>query len=168
MEEKLELQEPSKPAPERHRMTPWEARSHYENLTLIFGALMWWFVRDGWFNSNEKMQEHLGFNKLGAFLLTFGILYAASMLISAALTYRRRGDPSAHSPGAYQADKRRAIGVVIAAGLFFFVSWGNREINADYNRGSALVAVVLLIGYVYRWRQSAQRMLATTAPPSTE
>ena len=167
MEEKLELQEPSGPPPGPRKMTPLEARNHYENLFLIFGALMWWFVRDGWFNSNEKMLEHRGFNKLGAFLLTIGILYSVAMLISAALTYRTRGDPQASPAAGYDGDKRRAIGVVIAAALFFFVSWGNQDIRADYNRGSALIAVVLLVVYIYRWRQAAQRVLAAPAPPAS-
>jgi hypothetical protein len=55
---------------------------------------------------------------------------------------------------AREGNKRRAIGVGVAGALFVFLSWGNDDIAAAFNRVSAGLAILLLPLYGYRWRRS--------------
>ncbi len=95
MDEKLDLQEPApeqpaaaKPAPPPKLTAP-EAFKKYGLRSLLLLGLVGWFGYDGWFNKDPKMQEHLGFNRIGTGLFGVMLLYALVMFISAAITVQR-------------------------------------------------------------------------------
>jgi hypothetical protein len=165
MEDKLELQEPGESRPVRRKRTPLEARSHYENLTLIFAALVWWFGRDGWFNTNAEMLKHQGFNRLGTVVFGALLVYAGVRWLASAVMAARGGAGEFDHELIRDANRRRAIGVGVAFALFAFLCWGNADIAPAFNRISAVIAILLLPVYGYRWRRSAQAQAVPATGP---
>jgi hypothetical protein len=71
------------------RPTAREVRKKYAIASGAVFLFLLWFIRDGWFNSDPKMQQHLMFNRTGSFLLAGVLLFCLAMLSSAALAVRR-------------------------------------------------------------------------------
>ena len=96
MEDKLELHEPEstpppKPAPPP-KLTAQEATKKYGFQSAILLGLLGWFVRDGWFNQDPKMLEHVGFNRIGSVVIGLILIYSVIMFASAARTLAREKD----------------------------------------------------------------------------
>jgi uncharacterized membrane protein len=73
----------------RPRPTAVEVRKKYAISSSVVTVFLLWFIRDGWFNGDPKMQEHLMFNRTGSVLLGFVLAFCLMMLASAALAVRR-------------------------------------------------------------------------------
>jgi hypothetical protein len=85
--------------PQRPRPSAVEVRKQYSIRSAIIFPFLIWFIRDGWFNDDPKMQEHLMFNRIGSVVLAGALLFCLVMAGSAALAIRRqRQQPS--PPGA--------------------------------------------------------------------
>jgi hypothetical protein len=59
-------------ANEEHAPTPFD---HPLFLPVLLSGLTLWFGYDGWLNTDEKMQEHLTFNRVGFGVLLLGAIY---------------------------------------------------------------------------------------------
>jgi hypothetical protein len=74
---------------ENPRPTAEETFKHYGVLSLIGTAFFVWFVRDGWFNDDPKMLEHLTFNRWGTVVVGLILAFFLVMTSSAGLTMLR-------------------------------------------------------------------------------
>src|SRR5260221_12899604 len=92
--------QPSQPAaqPQRRRPTAVEVRKSHGIYAVITMALLIWFVRDGWFNAEPKMQEHLLFNRSGSVICGVLALFFLTMAASAHFTVRRQQQQSRPQP----------------------------------------------------------------------
>jgi hypothetical protein len=82
----------------RPRLTAREVRKKYAIASGGVALFLLWFIRDGWFNSDPKMQQHLMFNRTGSVLLAGVLLFCLAMLTSAALAVRRESRQSQQPP----------------------------------------------------------------------
>ena len=98
MEQPSQAPSPTPAKPQRHRPTAQEVRKNHGIYAAITLALMMWFVRDGWFNPDPKMLEHLLFNRSGSVIC--GVLFAffATMVVSAHFAIQRQQKPQPATP----------------------------------------------------------------------
>jgi hypothetical protein len=93
--------QPAPPHPETESENPRpsaeETFKHYGVLSLIATAFFIWFVRDGWFNDDPKMLEHLTFNRIGTVvvgaILAFFLIMAGSAGFTVLRERRRQQTP---------------------------------------------------------------------------
>jgi len=90
----MPTEQPSVPSPEsptqRPRPSAEETFKHYGVLSLIGAAFLAWFIRDGWFNDDPKMLEHLAFNRWGSLVVGLVLAFFLVMCGSAGLTLLRQ------------------------------------------------------------------------------
>ena len=90
MEQPAQAPSPAPAKPQRHRPTAQEVRKNHGIYAAVTLALLVWFVRDGWFNPDPKMQEHLLFNRSGSFICGALFAFFATMAASAHFAVQRQ------------------------------------------------------------------------------
>lgn len=88
--------QPAKPA--RQRPSAQEVRKNHAIYAAISVAMMIWFTRDGWFNQDPKMLEHVVFNRSGATITAVLSVFFVIMAISAHQTVQRQQPPKPSEP----------------------------------------------------------------------